>query len=130
MIIDRAALSDAEEIRALQKIAYVSEAEIYNDYSIEPMVQPLAEVQEQFENYIFLKAVVNGSIVGSVRGLLKERTCHIGKLIVHPNHQNLGIGEQLMLKIESFFDRPIRYELFTGNKSEKIFDYMRKLATK
>lgn len=41
MIIERASLEDAKEILELQKLAYVSEAEIYNDYSIPPMMQTL-----------------------------------------------------------------------------------------
>lgn len=36
MVIEEAKVSDAEEIFALQKIAYISEAEIYNDYNIPP----------------------------------------------------------------------------------------------
>ncbi len=92
---------------------------MYDDFAIESLVQSLEKVQEQFENHVFLKAVIEESIVGSVRGQLKEGNCHIGKLIVHPNYQNMGIGKLLMSEIESFFNLCLRYELFTGNISEK-----------
>ena len=39
MIVKRASFEDAKEILDLQKLAYVSEAEIYNDYSIPPLTQ-------------------------------------------------------------------------------------------
>jgi ribosomal protein S18 acetylase RimI-like enzyme len=130
MVIERAIVADAGEILLLQKLAYTSEAEIYNDYTIEPLVQSLEEVQEQFKDHVFLKAVVKGSIVGSVRWRLKERTCHIGKLIVHPNYQNMGIGKQLMSEVESFFNIPLKYVLFTGNKSEKNLRLYEKIEYK
>ena len=60
-----------------------------------------------------------GKIVGSVRAYAKEETCFIGKLIVHPEYQNQGIGTKLLQEIENVFDYVTRYELFTGHKSQK-----------
>jgi len=37
--IERASEYDVEEVLLLQKLAYRSEAEIYNEFSIEPLVQ-------------------------------------------------------------------------------------------
>ncbi|KFK92217.1 hypothetical protein, partial [Serratia sp. Ag1] len=82
--IERASVSDSEEILLLQKIAYRSEAEIYTDFSIEPLVQTLEQLQKQFEGHIILKAVVDDRIVGSVRANDQNETCIIGKLIVDP----------------------------------------------
>ena len=58
-------------------------------------------------------------IIGSVRICLVRGTCHIGKLIVHPNHQNMGIGKKLLHAVEKQFPDAKRYELFTGQKSKK-----------
>ena len=41
MEIEPAMIEDAAEILALQKLAYRSEAEIYNDFSIQPLLQTL-----------------------------------------------------------------------------------------
>lgn len=119
MVIERATLSDAQEILALQRLAYESEADIYNDYTIEPLVQSLENIQSQFEEHVFIKCVFAGEIIGSVRGILKGGTCYIGKLMVHPVYQNKGIGKKLMSEIESVFCTAFRYELFTGSKSKK-----------
>ncbi|MCD9023465.1 GNAT family N-acetyltransferase [Cohnella silvisoli] len=116
--IERASAVDAEEILSLQKLAYQSEAKIYNDFSIEPLVQTLEQLRYQFEDHIILKAVVDGAINGSVRAIEREGTCFIGKLIVNPNDQNKGIGRKLMEAIEDYFPLS-RYELFTGSKSVK-----------
>ena len=119
MEIVTAGINDAPEILALQKLAYRSEADIYNEYSIPPLLQTLDEIEADFQQQVYLKAVVGGKIIGAVRGYLKDDTCYIGRLIVHPDHQNKGIGTRLLDEIEAFFNQAARYELFTGEKSEK-----------
>jgi ribosomal protein S18 acetylase RimI-like enzyme len=62
---------------------------------------------------------MDGEIIGSVRAYSKEGTCYIGRLIVHPDFQNRGIGTRLMDEIEKIFNGCKRFELFTGDQSEK-----------
>jgi len=131
MITKKAEFSDLEEILQLQKLAYKSEAELYNDFNIPPLVQTLKEVEEEFENHVFLKVVENEKIIGSVRALLIElKTCYIGKLIVHPDFQNQGIGTNLMMEIENIFNGCERFELITGHKSTKNLKLYEKLGYK
>jgi N-acetylglutamate synthase-like GNAT family acetyltransferase len=87
----RATVDDAEEILALQKLAYQSEAERYNDYDIPPLKQTIDEIKEHFRNYVFLKAVSEGAIIGSVRAFEENGTCYINRLAVNPDMQNRGI---------------------------------------
>ena len=119
MNFEQATIDDAHEILALQKLAYKSEAEIYNDFTIPPLHQTLDEIKAEFTDQRFLKVCEKGRIVGSVRAYQKEGTCFIGKLIVHPEYQNQGIGTKLLHKIENAFNHVVRYELFTGHKSRK-----------
>ena len=129
MIITEANIDDAHEILQLQKNAYIIEAEIYNDFLIPPLVQTLDEIKKEFEECVFLKAVDNGQIIGSVRASLDDSgTCYIGKLIVHPDFQNQGIGTDLMNEIESFFEDCNSFELFTGYKSNKNMKLYEKLG--
>jgi len=119
VFIQRATESDAKEILALQKLAYVSEAEIYNDFTIQPLHQSLDEITSEIKMQYVLKCVASDRIVGSVRAYMEEGTCFICKLIVHPELQNQGIGTKLLEEIENHFNRAKRFELFTGYKSEK-----------
>ena len=128
MILERSSVDDAAEILALQKIAYLSEAEIYGDYSIPPLTQTPEQVEKDFGRQLFLKAVIDGQIVGSVRGHAKEQTCHIGRLIVHPDFRNRGIGTLLMKEIEGCFKGVNRFELFTGHLSEDNLRLYRRLG--
>ena len=130
MIIERAAVSDVEEILALQKLAYRSEAEIYNDFNIPPMLQTLESIEKDFKNQFFIKVLVDGRIIGSVRAYAKGGTCYIGRLIVYPDFQNQGIGTKLMNEIEKIFNLCQRFELFTGDRSEKNIYLYQKLGYK
>jgi ribosomal protein S18 acetylase RimI-like enzyme len=128
MIIEKALKEDLEEILELQKLAYQSEAEIYNDYSIPPLTQTTDEIKEDFSFQIFLKIIKNNKIIGSVRAYKENNSCYIGKIIVHPNFQNQGLGTKLIEEVEARFDDVMRYELFTGYKSERNLYLYQKLG--
>lgn len=128
MIIERAFIGDAEEILSLQQLAYWSEAEIYDDFTIPPLKQTLEEIKQDFEAQVFLKAIIDGKIIGSVRAFAKEGSCHVGRLIVHPDFQNQGIGKQLMGKIEEVFKEVKRFEIFTGHQSKRNLSLYGKLG--
>ena len=121
MDVEEAKLGDAEEILALQKAAYESEGYLYEDFTLPPLTQTLAEIREDFERQLFLKAVEEGTgeIVGSVRAYEKEGACYVGRLIVRPDRQDRGIGSLLLREIEERFAQAERFRLFTGHRSEK-----------
>lgn len=106
-----------EAILALQKLAYQSEAAIYDDFSIPPLVESLDQLRGVFADHVVLKAVADGPIVGSVRAAAHAGTCHIGRLIVHPDWRRQGLGSQLVTAMERQFPQVERFELFTGHKS-------------
>lgn len=128
MVIERAEMRDLEEILNLQKLAYRSEAELHNDYSISPLTQTLESINEDFSKMTILKAVEEGKIIGSVRAYEENEVCHIGRLIVHPECQNRGIGKMLMREIEGYFPACRKFSLFTGKKSVKNLSLYGKLG--
>lgn len=128
MRIENTKFEDLLEILSLQKLAYQSEAEIYHDFSIPPLIQSQEQIEVEFRQKVFLKVVVKGKIIGSVRGYIDGGTCHIGRLIVHPDYQNKGIGSRLMGSLEERFPGVERYELFTGDKSERNLHLYQKLG--
>src|SRR5208282_847364 len=98
----RADRNDAQEILALQKVAYQSEAELYGDDSLPALQQSLEDLENDFERrpqreasllgaraglesrngddrVVFLKAVVNGKIIGSIRGYLVDDTAYLSR---------------------------------------------------
>ena len=119
ILIERASAENAGEILNLQKLAYISEAELINDFTIPPLHQTIDEIHAELNNQVFLKVELANKIIGSVRCYSKGPTCYIGKLIVHPENQNSGIGTKLLKEAENQFPDAERYELFTGQQSEK-----------
>jgi ribosomal protein S18 acetylase RimI-like enzyme len=127
MEISKASINDAQEILDLQKLAYKSEAELYNNFDIAPLIQTIEELKDQFQNHTFLKAISEGEIIGTVRAYEEKGTCYIGRLAVHPDYQNLGVGTALMKTIESHYS-PKRFDLFVGTKSAKNIHLYEKLG--
>jgi ech hydrogenase subunit C len=139
----RAEVSDAPEILALQKVSYQSEAEIYGDDSLPALQQTLEDLKDDFERrpqrevsllgargagdgsaagadqIVFLKAVVNGKIIGSIRGYAVDDTAYLSRLIVHPYFRKRGIGRRLLDEIESAFPDVTRFEAKTGHQSKR-----------
>lgn len=119
--IVKADVNDLPEILELQKIAYRSEAELVNNYAIQPLTQTLRELELEFAGGVVLKAAhaeAKEKIVGSVRGIISGDTLRIGKLMVHPDSQNQGIGARLLLEIEKHCPAQ-RCELFTSAMSAR-----------
>jgi ribosomal protein S18 acetylase RimI-like enzyme len=129
MTIQHASPDDLAEILALQKLAYQENAARYNDPCIPPLTQTLDGLIEQAKSHIFLKAVADDTIIGSVRGCERDGFAVIERLIVHPEFQNRGIGRKLMAAIEQEFNTPV-FRLFTGHLDDKNMSLYSKLGYK
>jgi ech hydrogenase subunit C len=115
----RAEKSDAPEILALQKTAGQCEAEVYNDENLPALQQTLEELRNDFDRAIFIKAVVNGKIIGSVRGRARDDTALVSSISVHPYFQRRDIGRRLVEEIEKAFPDAKRFEAFTGQPNTR-----------
>ena len=115
-IVD-AELADAEAILALQRIAYESEAIRYQNWKIPPLVETIDSVRRDIELHVVLKAIVDGRLAGSVRGVVKDGVCEVCRFSVDPALQRRGIGSALLSAIEREFADIEAFELFTGNRS-------------
>lgn len=115
--VTSASVEDAAELLQLQKLAYQKESQLYGGYQIPPLVETLEQLKEVFKTHAFFKVTIDGKIIGSVRVLEENGTCHIGRLMVHPSFQKRGIGTQLLLEVEHKFALCRRFELFTGDRS-------------
>lgn len=101
-------------ILEIQHQAFRREAEEFHDYSIEPLLQTLEDLKEELQTFTYLKAVdEEGQIIGSIRGYVRDRTCYIGKILVHPNYQGVGVGTAMIKEFEKIQIAP-RYELYAS----------------
>jgi phosphoribosylanthranilate isomerase len=128
LVAIKANYEDCEDILALQKLAFLSEAAIYDDLTIPPLTQTLAELQADFSKKTILKIVQNDKIIASIRAGNKAGVVHIERVMVHPDFQKRGLGYVLMDGIEKAFDDVWAFKLFTGNKSFTNIDWYKKLG--
>ncbi|MFJ9177288.1 GNAT family N-acetyltransferase [Streptomyces sp. NPDC102360] len=120
--ISAATEADAEQILKLQYLCYQSEAQLYGDYSIEPLTQSLTSIRAELDSGTVLVARLGGEVVASVRGTVDaDGTAHINKLIVHPRMQRHGLGGRLLTAVEGRLGAAgtaKRFQLFTGHRSD------------
>ncbi|MCX4910205.1 GNAT family N-acetyltransferase [Streptomyces sp. NBC_00878] len=128
--ISAATETDAEQILKLQFLCYQSEAELYGDYSIEPLTQPLDSLKAELAGGTVLVARLGDEVVASVRAAVDaDGTARINKLIVHPRMRRHGLGGRLLDAIESRVAADAgakSFQLFTGHRSEHNLRLYRK----
>ena len=125
--IQKARFEDLEDILELQQTAYLSEAELYKEIVIPPLIQTISEIQEEYITSVFYKIVSHSKMIGSVRVSYSNDTCNINKLCVHPRHQGQGIGRLMMREVENVMDCR-RFELFTGHRSTRNLNFYESLG--
>ncbi len=130
--ISAAAEQDAEQIFRLQYLCFQSEAALYGNYRIDPLVQALDSVREEVAADCVFVARLGDEVVGSVHGRLTEDgAAAIGKLCVHPRLQGHGIGARLLKAAEAALSDErgaTTFRLHTGHRSEGNLGLYRKVG--
>ncbi|MFB8772780.1 GNAT family N-acetyltransferase [Streptomyces broussonetiae] len=130
--ISEATDQDAEQIFRLQYLCFQSEAALYGNYRIDPLVQTLDSVRAEVAEDCVFVARLGEEVVGSVRGTITEDgAAAIGKLCVHPRLQGHGIGARLLRAAESALAGQRgakRFRLHTGHRSESNLNLYRKVG--
>ncbi|MET9455973.1 GNAT family N-acetyltransferase [Streptomyces canus] len=130
--ISAAAEQDAEQIFRLQYLCFQSEAALYGNYRIDPLVQSLDSVRAEVTADCVFVARLGEEVVGSVRGRVTEDgSAAIGKLCVHPRLQGHGIGARLLRAAEAALAEErgaTSFRLFTGHRSEGNLRLYRKVG--
>jgi histidine ammonia-lyase/ribosomal protein S18 acetylase RimI-like enzyme len=118
IVISRVEPGDAGELLTLQRAAYVSEGQIYENARIPPLTQTLAELEAELADATALKATIGSRIVGSARARLEDGTLHIGRIAVAPDVQGRGIGTALIERLEAEHAAGAHtFALFTGDSN-------------
>ncbi len=104
------------ELLTLQRAAYVTEAQLYDDVWLPALVQTPDELADELAQGTCLAALAGSRLVSAVRSRERDDVLHVGRLVVAPDLQGRGIGTRLLLAAE-LTTRLARATLFTGARS-------------
>lgn len=117
-VIEPLTLDDAGELLTLQRAAYVTEAQLYGDPSLPPLVQTLPEIMAELAEHLGHKATRASRMIGAVRSRIDGDTLNIGRLTVAPDVQGMGLGTALLTAAEGDAGPGVTSAaLFTGHLS-------------
>ena len=131
--ISAAAEQDAEQIFRLQYLCFQSEAALYGNYRIDPLVQTLDSVREEVAaDCVSWPGSATRSSARCAAPSTEDGTAAIGKLCVHPRLQGHGIGARLLRAAEAGPRRrsaaPPAFRLLAGHRSEGNLRLYRKVG--
>ena len=116
--ISPAADGDAGELLTVQRAAFVTEAQLYGSPWLPALTETLAELQAAVTGGPALTARLGTRLVGAVRAREADGVLHVGRLVVAPDLQGLGIGGRLLVAVEQAAGPDVRTAaLFTGHRS-------------
>jgi predicted N-acetyltransferase YhbS len=114
LTITLATPEDAAAIHAIQMRAFAAEAQVSGTDQIPPLLEKVEAVAEMIRSGQVLKALIEGEIVGSARGLVQGQICRIQAVSVDPTHQGKGIGGALLKAVEARYADVSQFELTTN----------------
>jgi ribosomal protein S18 acetylase RimI-like enzyme len=125
--IENASIHDADVILKIQKAAFLGQAEIYNS-QLPPLTQSLESIRSEFDTKTFLKVILEGKIVASVRFDINDGYVNIDRIVVEPEYQGRGIGKAMLEAVESRVPDAVAYQLFTGSKSKRNINLYKRVG--
>ncbi|WP_020060823.1 GNAT family N-acetyltransferase [Bacillus sp. 123MFChir2] len=115
--LEKATVSDAELIYAMQVEAFLPVLETYKDYNTNPANEKLDRVITRIDNPHgrFYKIIYNKDIVGAVSIAWKEGTNEfwISPMFILPKYQGNGIAQKVILLLEELFPQATSWKLAT-----------------
>ena len=115
--LEKATVSDAEWIHAMQVEAFLPLLEKYQDHNTNPANEKLDRVIARINNPYggFYKIMYNKDVVGAVCVVWKEKTTEfwISPMFILPKYQGKGIAQKIISLLEEMFPQATSWELAT-----------------
>lgn len=113
--------ADAGEILALQRAAYVTEAQLHSDVILPPFMQTLAELVAEIDDpNVTVWGYRDGDrLVASTRIQIDRDVAQLRRIAVAHDQKGRGLGTALLTAVQQTLPPTVTaIELFTGEHSE------------
>ncbi|MDP7977468.1 GNAT family N-acetyltransferase [Bacillus sp. WLY-B-L8] len=115
--LEKATISDADLIYAMQVETFLPLLETYQDYNTNPANENLDRVITRIQNPNggFYKIMSNKSVIGAISVVWKEKTTEfwISPMFILPKYQGRGIAQKVILLLEGMYPQATSWELAT-----------------
>lgn len=122
LVIDVVTPEHAGELLTVQRAAFVTEAQHYDNPRLPALTQTLEELiaDLQREDVVFLGAWRGHRLVGALRVALEGERATLGRFAVAPDMQGQGVGTELILQVPSYLpETATELWVFTGQDSRQ-----------
>lgn len=117
----KATVEDAEIILNMQRRAFMPLLEKYQDYDVNPANETIERVMERIlnRNGGFYKIILDQQIVGAICISHRDGYEWISPMFILPEYQGKGIGQAVLIELESMFHNSKVWQLATIQEEER-----------
>ncbi len=129
--LQKALITDCEEIHQLQIKSFQALLDKYNDTSTNPAAESIdviiQRMNQTFTDYYFIR--LNDINIGAIRVVrLKNNTCRISPIFILPEYQGKGLAQQTILSIEKLYPQAAGWQLDTIKEEAKLCHLYEKMG--
>ena len=128
--LEKAAISDVEEIHKMQVKAFLPLLEKYQDYDTNPASEPSEKIKwrMEMENSWYYFIMAGKEKIGAVRIRKKDEWYSLSPISILPEYQGKGYGQQAIVAAETLYPEAKRWRLDTIKQEEKLLHLYRKMG--
>lgn len=130
--IIKAQRDELRELHRLQVAAFTPLLEKYQDYSTNPANEKLERVEERFSqsNTIYYFISYKGKNIGAIRVIekIEEGEVRISPMFIHPQYQNLKLGQKAVYELEKLYPNVTKWSLDTILQENRLCHFYESLG--
>ena len=123
---------ELKELHEIQVCAFKALMEKYQDFETNPAVESLQKLEKRYAQpsgiYHFIR--LKGKNIGAIRVIRSElqHIIRISPMFIHPDYQNLHLGQEAVLQLERLYNDVKQWSLDTILQERKLCHFYERLG--
>ncbi|WP_339216804.1 GNAT family N-acetyltransferase [Ornithinibacillus sp. FSL M8-0202] len=129
LIIKKTKITEAKRLLEIQKEAFREDLEKYQDYETSPVNEKIDRLLSKITHFHHYTIWLNGEIIGGIdiRDLGKGKY-RLNRIFIANQHQNKGLGSEIMQLIEAEYPNALEWSLDTPHLNIRNHYFYEKLG--